>query len=100
MVDAASIAELYVKPTVETKELYKALRFRIPTHELQEPLQALGDSLLLRRTRRYWMTRVPPIKLPVYEEFDGDAQVLQERIEALYASTPDLDGLIAWWTTN
>ena len=105
MIDKALIAELYVIPTADTKELYKALRFRVPTHELPQPIRRESvnprqGTLLLRRTPRYWQTRLPPISLPKYKPnaLTGDAKVLQERIDELKKACPHLEEVLLWWT--
>lgn len=70
--DAKMIAELYVRPAPEFRLLFDALGFRVMEHnQLPAAFRPSVDEhnmrpMMLKRTDRYWTTRVPPISLPTY----------------------------------
>ena len=108
LVDAKSIAELYVRPNANNRELFVALQYRVADHNLLPESSFLWPTLqehqdhpvLLKRTDRWQTTRVPQISLPEYKpnELTGDAKRLQARLDRLKEACPGIEKLLEWWT--
>ena len=105
--DAKQIAEVYVRPRPEERELFVALQYRVADYALLYASGVAWPSLeeheqrpvFLKRLDRWLTTRIPPIQLPDYEpeELEGDALRLHKRLDVLRSKFEDIEEILEWW---